>query len=109
MTIDKNKNCDDIELTDEGNTIIAYNLSGEKTIVPDSEFTWRNPYEDGDDYDLPLFLTLKEIREQLLLKGYKPVFYVCHEMGLSGTIYQYGNYGGEADYWIEHGKTKGYA
>lgn len=103
-----NKNCNDIELTDEGVTIIANNKDGEKVIVPYRALEWRNPYEDGDDYDLPLFLTLNEIKEQLLSMDYRPVFYVWHETDLSGTIYQFGNYS-EDNSWIEHGKTKGYA
>lgn len=108
MTIDTNKNCDETEISDEGATIIAYDNSGKKVIVPCWDLEWRNPYEDGDDYDLPLFLTLKEISDQLISLGYKPVFYVWHEMGMSGTIYRYGNYD-EINYWTEHGKTKGYA
>lgn len=108
MDTTKNRNCDDIEITDEGITIIAYDKKGEKVIVPYRRLKWRNPYSDGDDYDLPLFLTLKEISTQLLSMEYKSVFYVAYELGLSGTIYQYGN-DPERDGWIEYGKTKGFA
>lgn len=101
MFIDRTKNCDDIEVMDEGITIIAHDSTDEKVIVPYSDLEWRNPYEGGDDYDLPLFLTLSEIREQLLSKKYKPVFYVWAEQDLSGTIYQHGNYS-EFSHWTEH-------
>lgn len=108
MSVDIVKNCDDVEITDEGTTIIAYRDNYEKVIVPRGNLNWRNPYEDGDDYDLPLFLTLKEIGEQLLDMNYKPVFYVWYEMGLSGIIYEYGNKPSDL-HWREHGETKGFA
>lgn len=109
MSIDMLKICDDVELMDEGGiTIVAYNAQDEKVVVPYLDLEWRNPYEDEDDYDLPLFLTLKEISEQLLAMNYKPVFYVCYEMGLSGKIYEYGNDTNDL-HWREYGETRGYA
>ena len=108
MAIDIKKICDDIELTDEGITIIAYTTEHGRVIVPHDALKWRNPYEDGDDYDLPLFLRLKEISEQLLAMHYQPVFYVWYEMGLSGKIYEYGNHPSDP-HWREHGETKGFA
>lgn len=104
MSINQTIICDDIELMDEGVTIIACTKDNEKVIVPFYDLDWRNPYENGDDYDLPLFLTLKEISNQLIETGYKPTFYVWREMGLSGKIYAYNN-----DCWREYGETKGYA
>ena len=106
MAVDRIMNCNEVEITDEGVTIIAYTGANEKIIVPCTKLQWRNPYEDGDDYDLPLFLTLKEISDQLASKGYKPTFYVWYETGLSGKIYLYGN---GFSYWREHGETNGYA
>lgn len=108
MSIDRNKICDDIEIMDEGTTVVAYNGANKKIFVPYGDLEWRNPYEDGDDYDLPLFLTLKEISEQLLAKNYKTPFYVAFELGLSGTIYYYTT---DADVpcWMEYGETIGYA
>lgn len=108
MYIDTAKKCDYIEVTDEGTTVIAFNNNDEQVIVPCKDLKWRNPYDDGDDYDLPLFLTLKEIEEQLFEMNYKPVFYVWYELGLSGKIYQYGDYADDLR-WIEHGIIKGYA
>lgn len=108
MSINRIKNCDDVEIMDEGVTIIAYNENYQKVIVRESDLNWRNPFKEEDDYDIPLFLTLKEISEQLLAMKYKSVFYVWYEMGLSGKIYQYGNYS-DCPYWMEYGETIGYA
>ena len=108
MAAAQKKICDDIGIVDEGVTVIAYGKDGEKVIVPHCELNWRNPYDDDDDYDLPLFLSLKEISDQLIEKGYKPTFYVWCETGLSGKIYRYGNDTDDA-YWTEHGETNGYA
>ena len=55
-----------------------------KVIVPYGVLEWRNVYDDGDDWDLPLFLKLSEISSQLIAKGYKPTFFVWWDMGLSG-------------------------
>ncbi|MEK5068088.1 hypothetical protein [Sporosarcina sp. FSL K6-1508] len=49
-------------------------------------------------------LTLNEISDQINTEG---VIYVWTELGLSGKIYQYGNY--EEIGWCVHGKTKGYS
>lgn len=108
MSLGSIKNGNEIEVADEGTTIIAYNDNDEKVIVPYNVLKWRNPYEDGDDHDLPLFLTLDEIKEQLFSMNYKPVFYVWYDLGLSGKIYQYGNYP-DTLCWIEYGITRGYA
>ncbi|MCL2509193.1 MAG: hypothetical protein FWF05_08465 [Oscillospiraceae bacterium] len=108
LMIDRNKNCDEIEICDEGTTIFAHDKSYRKIVVPNTCLKWRNPCEDDNVYDLPMFLMLKEIGEQLFSLGYEPVFYVWHEQGLSGKIYQYGNYQDDQR-WVEHGVTKGYA
>lgn len=50
------------------------------------------------------YLTLNEISGQINTSG---IIYVWYELGLSGKIYQYGNY--EEVGWCEHGTTKGYA
>ena len=108
MSINTTKICDDLEIADEGTTVIAYNINNEKVIVPDGVWEWRNEYDDGDDWDLPLFLKLSEISSQLIAKGYKPTFFVWWDMGLSGKIYAYTN---EEDnpQWKEYGETIGYA
>lgn len=49
-------------------------------------------------------LTLNEISDQLKPAG---LLYVIVEGGLSGVIYEYGNYTDIK--WVVHGKTKGYA
>lgn len=74
MSINTTKICDDLEIADEGTTVIAYNKNNEKVIVPYGVLEWRNEYDDGDDWDLPLFLKLSEISSQLIAKGYKPTF-----------------------------------
>ena len=107
MSINTTKICDDLEIADEGTTVIAYNKNNEKVIVPYGVLEWRNEYDDGDDWDLPLFLKLSEISSQLIAKGYKPTFFVWWDMGLSGKIYAYTN---EEDnpHWKEYGETIGY-
>ncbi|MEO3947657.1 hypothetical protein [Gorillibacterium sp. CAU 1737] len=64
-----------------------------------------NKLEWNED-DFP-FLSLSEIGTQLEKMGYTHPFYVWSELGLSGRIYQYGNY--DPPTWEHHGTTKGYA
>ena len=108
MMYDEIKICDEIEIMDEGITLIAHNENHQKVIIPIRDLIWRNPYEDGDDYDLPLFLTLKEISNQLSSMGYNYNFDIWYEVGIYGKIYQYTKLN-DVFHWIEHGQTKGYA
>ena len=62
------------------------------------------------DYDKCLSTKFKYIMEKCIDNGYdikksSTIFLIC-ESPLDGTIYQYGNYG---KFWVEHGKTFGYA
>ncbi len=111
MAIDRSRICDDIEIMDEGTTVVAYNEKDQKVFVPYGDLEWRNPYENGDCSDLPLFLTLKEIEEQLFAKNYKTPFFVAFELGLSGKIYQYSESYDDSytPHWVEYGETIGYA
>ncbi|WP_121616874.1 hypothetical protein [Virgibacillus halodenitrificans] len=66
-----------------------------------------------DELDLKLqdgimpYLTLGDIAEQLEKRFMEPIIiYVWVELGLNGYIYRYG---GPDRYWMEHGKTKGFA
>ena len=69
---------------------------GVKAIIHNKELKWNK----GDYTD---YLTLKEIKEQL---NGLPVR-VINDSGLSGKIYEYGNY--REDNWYLYGITKGYA
>ena len=79
--------------------IIAHRGMREVLVHP-NELNWK--YDD----DVGEYLTLEEIADQLLSKGYDIVFYVWVELGLSGKIYQFGNHG---MFWELHGETQGYA
>lgn len=67
-------------------------------IIDGSRLKWR---DDGSGIER---LMLNEISDQIKTEG---VIYVWTELGLSGKIYQYGNY--EEIGWCEHGTTKGYS
>ena len=41
MSINTTKICDDLEIADEGTTVIAYNKNNEKVIVPYGVLEWR--------------------------------------------------------------------
>jgi hypothetical protein len=74
-----------------------------KNVLVDlDELKW---YKDEEGFEESI--TLEEISKQLQTLGYKGVYRVWTEMGLSGRIYQYGNY--DPPVWEEHGTTKGYA
>lgn len=73
-----------------------------EVLVDPDELIWHS-----DEMELVRYLTLEEIAQQLIAKGYSYPFHVWTELGLSGTIYMYGNYNPPT--WVEHGKTKGYA
>lgn len=89
----------EIHLHSDSVRIIAH--KGAKEVFVDiDKLTWREE-EEGQ------LLTLGEISTQLNQLGYERVYYVWIEMGLSGVIYQYGNY--EPPSWQEHGKTRGFA
>lgn len=79
---------------------------GKEVIVDPDELKWPR-YDGGQDVGVYESLTLKEISNQLIALGYHRVFYVWVELGLSGQIYQYGNY--DPHEWAEHGTTRGYA
>lgn len=65
-------------------------------IIHNKELKWHKAEEN--------YLTLKEIKEQL-----NGLFIrVISDSGLSGCIYEYGNYPSEK-YWRLYGITKGYA
>lgn len=68
-----------------------------RTVIDEKQLNWRENESFGQ-------LTLSEISEQI---NSEDVIYVWYELGLSGKIYQYGNY--EEVGWCEHGTTKGYA
>lgn len=53
------------------------------------------------------YLTLQDISTQLEKRfNNKIMIDVWQELGTRGYIYRYGNYG---RYWVEHGKTRGFA
>ncbi len=90
-------------LKETGETHI--DIAGEivKIIVDDhivgiENLKWRETENGGEE------LTLNEISEQL---NTDRVIYVWAETGLSGRIYQFGNY--MDGKWYEHGTTKGFA
>lgn len=76
-----------------------------EVLVSVSEIKWRTT--KGEDEVGIQVLTLDEISNQLNELGYDRTYYVWVELGLSGKIYQYGNY--DPPTWQEHGTTKGYA
>lgn len=82
MSINTTKICDDLEIADEGTTVIAYNKNNEKVIVPYGVLEWRNEYDDGDDWDLPLFLKLSEISSQLIAKRIQANFFCLVGYGI---------------------------
>ena len=67
-------------------------------IIDNSSLNWR--HETNGNIEL----TLNEIAEQVNSSN---VIYVWIELGLSGVIFLYNNYGDGK--WINHGTTKGYA
>lgn len=88
-------------MEDVGNTIIspeALRIIVNDRIIDNADLKWRIHEEQYEE------LTLNEISEQINTEG---VIYVWTELGLSGKIYQYGNY--EEIGWCEHGTTKGYS
>ncbi len=104
---------------DDGATEITIIVGlSKKRILESDELKWNK--EDGQDGRR--YLTLGEIANQIneielgnfrkrgfderTLTGYRPFITIIEEIGLSGRIYQYGNYGPE---WVLHGTTKGYA
>lgn len=68
-----------------------------RKIIDENRLKWRANDDIGE-------LTLNEISSQL---NTREIIYVWYELGLSGKIYQYGNY--EEGGWWEHGTTKGFA
>lgn len=54
-----------------------------------------------------LEFTLAEVREIAVKNGYsRGVIILIAESPLEGEVFEYGNYG---EFWVEHGKTRGYA
>lgn len=88
-------------MEDVGNTTVypeALRIIVNDRIIDHNNLKWRIHDEQYEE------LTLNEISEQINTVG---VIYVWTEMGLSGKIYQYGNY--EEVGWCLHGTTKGYS
>lgn len=81
-----------IDLTGYSTRIIVNNQ-----IIDNDQLNWRS--EDGG-----MYLTLDQIAEQIKTDS---VIYVWIELGLSGEIFMYNNYGDNK--WYKHGTTKGYA
>lgn len=51
--------------------------------------------------------TFAEVREIAVKNGYSSgVIILIAESPLEGEVFEYGNYG---EFWVEHGKTRGYA
>lgn len=73
----------------------------EDLFIDVEQLKWRDHEESEPE------LTLREVSDQLIKLGYSGVFYVWTELGLSGEIYQFGNY--DPPMWVKHGETKGYA
>lgn len=89
-------------MKDVGETVVNDTFEDVRIIVGDriidnDELEWREIEDGGRE------LTLNEIYNQIRT----PLIYVWVETGLSGTIYECGNY--EDGKWYEHGTTKGYA
>ena len=88
--------------------IIANDAAQNKVIVPNKIFAWHTDetinYYNFDSRNL----ALDDIKEQLFDLGYNPVFYVWYETDEMGTIFMYNNHS-DFDYWLEHGKTNGFA
>lgn len=67
-----------------------------------TELDWH--WDDTGEY---YYLTLDEIKKQLLELRYAPPFYVWYEQALNGIMYEYENT--KCNIWLKHGETKGYA
>ena len=96
---------DEVIYRDHVHLILVTNLNESKpkmTIIDEDQLKW------NDEDSIAPHLSLQEISDQLVACGYTGVFYVWTEIGVRGRIYQYGNYK-PYDFWVEHGRTKGYA